>query len=51
MGIRCRRVNMVQILCIHVVNGKMRTVETILRTGRGRIKENYGGSEFNYDIL
>jgi hypothetical protein len=27
-------------------NGKMRPVETTLRMGRGRIKENDGGSEF-----
>jgi hypothetical protein len=28
-------------------NGKMRPVETILRLGRGRIKENDGGGKFN----
>jgi hypothetical protein len=32
-------------------NGKMRPVETIPGTGRGKIKENDGGGEFNYDIL
>jgi hypothetical protein len=33
-------------------NGKMRSAETILRkVERGRIKENYGMGEFNYDIL
>jgi hypothetical protein len=32
-------------------NGKMRTVETIPGMGEGRIKENDGGGEFNYDIL
>jgi hypothetical protein len=32
-------------------NGKMRPVETILGMGEGRIKENDGGGEFNYDIL
>jgi hypothetical protein len=31
-------------------NGKMRPVETILGMGEGRIKENDGGGEFNYDI-
>jgi hypothetical protein len=33
------------------VNGKMRHVETIPWMGRGGIKENDGGGEFNYDIL
>jgi hypothetical protein len=32
-------------------NGKMRPVEAIVRRGRGRIKENDGGGEFNNDIL
>jgi hypothetical protein len=31
-------------------NGKMRPVETIPGMGGGRIKENDGGGEFNYDI-
>jgi hypothetical protein len=31
-------------------NGKMRPVETIPVMGGGRIKENDGGGEFNYDI-
>jgi hypothetical protein len=30
-------------------NGKMRPVETIPGVGGGGIKENDGGSEFNYD--
>jgi hypothetical protein len=29
----------------------LRTVETIPGMGEGRIKENGGGGEFNYDIL
>jgi hypothetical protein len=33
------------------VNGKMRPVETIPGMRGGRIKENDGGGEFNYDIL
>jgi hypothetical protein len=33
------------------VNGKMRPVEIIAGLGGGRIKENDGGGEFNYDIL
>jgi hypothetical protein len=33
------------------VNGKMRLVEPIPGMGGGEIKENYGGGEFNYDIL
>jgi hypothetical protein len=32
-------------------NGKMTPVETIPEIGGGRIKENDGGREFNYDIL
>jgi hypothetical protein len=32
------------------VNGKMRPVEIIPEMERGRIKENDGGGEFNYDI-
>jgi hypothetical protein len=32
-------------------NGTMRPVETIPGMGGGRIKENEGGGEFNYDIL
>jgi hypothetical protein len=33
------------------VNEKMRPVETIPAMWRGRIKENDGGGEFNYDML
>jgi hypothetical protein len=33
------------------VNGKMRHTETIPEMEVGRIKENDGGGEFNYDIL
>jgi hypothetical protein len=32
-------------------NGKMRPVETVSGMDGGRIKENDGGGEFNYDIL
>jgi hypothetical protein len=32
-------------------NGRMRSVETIPEMRGGRIKENDGGGEFNYDIL
>jgi hypothetical protein len=32
-------------------NEKMRPVETIPGIGAGRIKENDGGSKFNYDVL
>jgi hypothetical protein len=32
-------------------NGKMKYVETLSGIGGGRIKENDGGGEFNYDIL
>jgi hypothetical protein len=30
---------------------KMRPIETVPGMGGGRIKENDGGGEFNYDIL
>jgi hypothetical protein len=33
------------------VNGKMISVETVPGMQGGEIKENGGGSEFNYDIL
>jgi hypothetical protein len=33
------------------VNGKTRPVETILRMGKGGVKENDGGVELKYDIL
>jgi hypothetical protein len=33
------------------VDGKMRLLETIPGTGGRGIKENDGGSKFNYDIL
>jgi hypothetical protein len=32
-------------------NGKMRWVETIPRIRGGRIKENDGGGEINYDMI
>jgi hypothetical protein len=48
---RCKRVNNVEILCTHVENGKLRPVEIIPGMEGGEIKENDGGSEFNYDIL
>jgi hypothetical protein len=32
-------------------NGKMRPVETVPGSWAGRIKENDGGGEFNYDIF
>jgi hypothetical protein len=47
----CRRVNMVEILCIHVCKGKMRPVETIPGMGGEGIKKNAGGGKFKYDIL
>jgi hypothetical protein len=33
------------------VNGKIRPVETVPEVGGGRMKENDGGNEFNYDVL
>jgi hypothetical protein len=47
----CRRINVVEIFVFMYGNGKMRPVETIPRIGGGRIRENDGGGEFNYDIL
>jgi hypothetical protein len=32
-------------------NGKMRPVQTVPGMGGGRVKENGGGGEFNYDML
>jgi hypothetical protein len=32
-------------------NGKMRPVQTVPGMGGGRMKENGGGGEFNYDML
>jgi hypothetical protein len=37
------RVNMVQILCTHCINGKMRPVETIPGIGEGEVKNNDRG--------
>jgi hypothetical protein len=51
VGKWCRKVNMVKILCTHVFKWKMIPVETIPRMGRGRIKDNDGGGELNYDIF
>jgi hypothetical protein len=36
---------MMEALCTHVCNGKMRPVKTVLRERRGGIKENDGGGE------
>jgi hypothetical protein len=32
-------------------NGKMRPIETILRSGSERITENGGGGKFKYEVL
>jgi hypothetical protein len=48
---RCRRVNMVEYYVLMYINGKMRPVETVPGVGMGRVKQNDGGGEFNYDIL
>jgi hypothetical protein len=42
---------MVEIYVLMYKNRKMRPVETILRRGRGRMKEKDGGGEFEYDII
>jgi hypothetical protein len=51
VGTACRRENMVEILYTHVWKWKIKSVETVLGMGVCRIKENDGGSEFNYDTL
>jgi hypothetical protein len=48
---RCRRVNVVEILCTPNENGRMRPVKTIPGMGGGGIKENDGWGEFNYGML
>jgi hypothetical protein len=45
------RVNMVQILCTNVLNGKMVLVETLPGIGVRGMKENGGGGEFKYNIF
>jgi hypothetical protein len=51
VGKGCRRVNMVEIICTHVRNGKLRPLETIPGIEGGGIKEKDGGGKFNYAIL
>jgi hypothetical protein len=45
------RVNIVQILCIHVYKWKNETTETIPGMGEMEIKENDGEGEFKNDIF
>jgi hypothetical protein len=45
----CRRVNIVQILCICICKWKMISVETTPGMGVEGIKENDGGGKFKYD--
>jgi hypothetical protein len=47
----CKRMNMVEILCIMNENGKLKPVENIAGMGGGRVKEWDGRGEFKYDIL
>jgi hypothetical protein len=42
---------MVEILCTHVLNGKMRPVESISGMRGKGIKKNDGGGKFRYDIF
>jgi hypothetical protein len=42
---------MVQILCTHLCKWKNDTHRNCCRNEGGKIKENDGGGEFNYDIL
>jgi hypothetical protein len=44
----CRRVNM-KMLCTHVCKWKNETLKLFQEWEKG-VKENEGGSEFNYDI-
>jgi hypothetical protein len=50
-GKGCGRVNIVQILCIHVYKWKNETTETIPGMGEMEIKENDGEGEFKNDIF
>jgi hypothetical protein len=45
------RVNIVQVLCTYVCNGKMIPIETIQEWGEGEIKEYNGVCKFKYDIF
>jgi hypothetical protein len=45
------KVNIVQLLCIHVCKWKNDAFKTIPRIEVGGIKENDGGGEFKYDIF
>jgi hypothetical protein len=51
VGIGYRRMNMVEILCTHICKWEMRSIETTAEMGAGRIKENDGRDEFNYNVL
>jgi hypothetical protein len=51
MGKGCKRVNMVQILCIHVCKWKNDICSNCSRKRRRGINENDGGDEFTYDIF
>jgi hypothetical protein len=51
VGKGCSRVNMVQILHTHSVNGKMRSVETIPGMWGEGDKGGWWKGEFNYDIF
>jgi hypothetical protein len=45
------RVNMVLILCTHACKWKNENCCNYSRNGGGRMKENGGGGEFNYNIF
>jgi hypothetical protein len=46
---RCRRIKVWKYCALLYENGKVRPVETIPGRGEGRIKENDGRGEFNYE--
>jgi hypothetical protein len=50
VGKECRRVNIVQILCMYA-NGKMRPAKIIPGMRGEGMKENDGGGAFNCDIF
>jgi hypothetical protein len=46
-----RKVNVVQMLCIHICKWKNKTCGSYSRNGKKEDKENDGGDELKYDIL
>jgi hypothetical protein len=51
VGKVCRRVNVMEILCIHACKWKNETCENYSMKGGWEIKENDGGDELNDDVF